>query len=59
MWSSCQWLSHTACTPSSLPVDTSDTFGPVGLTTRADTPLSLPALMLMQSIREVAGSTAG
>jgi LysR family pca operon transcriptional activator len=42
-----------------LPVDTSDTFGPVGLTTRADTPLSLPALMLMQSIREVAGSTAG
>jgi LysR family pca operon transcriptional activator len=41
-----------------LPVDTSDTFGPVGLTTRADTPLSLPGLMLMQAIRDVANSHA-
>jgi LysR family pca operon transcriptional activator len=40
-----------------LPVDTSDTFGPVGLTTRADTPLSLPALMLMQVIRDVASNS--
>ncbi len=42
-----------------LPADTSETFGPVGLTTRADTPLSLPALMLMQVIREIAAQTAG
>ena len=38
-----------------LPVDTSETLGPVGLTSRADTPLSLPALMLMQAIRDAAG----
>lgn len=39
-----------------LPVDTSDTRGPVGLTTRADTPPSLPALMLMQAIRDAAAN---
>ena len=41
-----------------LPVDTSETFGPVGLTIRVDTPLSLPALMLMQAIRNVASQSA-
>lgn len=41
-----------------LPVDTSETFGPVGLTTPADTPLSLPALMLVQSIRDTAKRAA-
>ena len=39
-----------------LPVDTSDTRGPVGLTTRADTPPSLPTLMLMQAIRDAAAN---
>ncbi len=43
---------------SALPVDTSETVGPVGLTTRADTPHSLPALMLMQTIRETAENNA-
>lgn len=37
-----------------LPVATEATTGPVGLTTRADTPPSLPAVMLMQTIREAA-----
>jgi LysR family pca operon transcriptional activator len=37
-----------------LPVATETTTGPVGLTTRADTPPSLPAVMLMQTIREAA-----
>jgi LysR family pca operon transcriptional activator len=37
-----------------LPVETETTTGPVGLTTRADTPPSLPAVMLMQTIREAA-----
>ena len=37
-----------------LPVDTAETLGPVGLTTRTDTALSLPAEMLMQSIRDIA-----
>jgi LysR family pca operon transcriptional activator len=37
-----------------LPVATEGTTGPVGLTTRADTPPSLPAVMLMQTIREAA-----
>jgi LysR family pca operon transcriptional activator len=36
-----------------LPVDTTDTLGPVGLTTRADTPPDLPAQLFMQSVREV------
>lgn len=38
-----------------LPVETEATTGPVGLTTRADTPPSLPSVMLMQTIRESAG----
>jgi LysR family pca operon transcriptional activator len=37
-----------------LPVATDGTMGPVGLTTRADTPPSLPSVMLMQTIREAA-----
>ncbi|MFK5977800.1 MAG: pca operon transcription factor PcaQ [Rhizobiaceae bacterium] len=35
-----------------LPVDTSTTTGPVGLTMRADTPLPLPAQLLTHHIRE-------
>ena len=42
-----------------LPVDTSDAKGPVGLTTRADTPPSLPTLMLMQAIRDTSRELAG
>ena len=38
-----------------LPVDTQDTVGPVGLTTRADVPPSLATQLLMQSVRTVAG----
>jgi LysR family pca operon transcriptional activator len=41
-----------------LPVDTSETRGPVGLTMRADASPSLPQLLLMQTIREVAGTLA-
>lgn len=37
-----------------LPVDTSETLGPVGFTTRTDTPTSLSTARLMQSVREVA-----
>lgn len=37
-----------------LPIATEATAGPVGLTTRADIPPSLPAVMLMQTIREAA-----
>lgn len=37
-----------------LPVKTDATTGPVGLTTRADIPPSLPAVMLMQTIRTAA-----
>jgi LysR family pca operon transcriptional activator len=37
-----------------LPIATEATTGPVGLTTRADTPPSLPSVMLMQTIREAA-----
>lgn len=37
-----------------LPLDTSETKGPVGLTMRADSSPSLPQLLLMQTIREVA-----
>lgn len=37
-----------------LPIATDATTGPVGLTTRADIPPSLPAVMLMQTIREAA-----
>ena len=36
-----------------LSVDTTETLGPVGLTTRADTPPDLPAQLFMQSVREV------
>lgn len=36
-----------------LPVDTRDTLGPVGLTTRADTPPGLATQMIMQAIRDV------
>lgn len=43
----------------SLPLDTADTFGPVGLTTRTDTPLSLPAQLLAQSVRAVVPTIAG
>jgi LysR family pca operon transcriptional activator len=39
-----------------LPVDTRETLGPVGLTTRADTPPALATQMLMQAVRDV---TAG
>ena len=41
-----------------LPLDTADTRGPVGLTTRADLPPSLPAALLMQTIREAAKARA-
>jgi len=37
-----------------LPIDTSETKGPVGLTTRADAIQSLPLTILMQTIREAA-----
>lgn len=37
-----------------LPVDTSETLGPVGLTTRADMPPSLATTTFMQTIRDVA-----
>jgi LysR family pca operon transcriptional activator len=37
-----------------LPIDTSDTFGPVGLTTRVDAPTSPPVEMLINVIREEA-----
>ena len=41
-----------------LPVQTAEMTGPVGLTTRADTPPSLSSVMLMQTIREAAGKRA-
>jgi LysR family pca operon transcriptional activator len=41
-----------------LPVATQGITGPVGLTTRADIPPSLPAIMLMQTIREAARAQA-
>ncbi|WP_210189966.1 pca operon transcription factor PcaQ [Devosia lucknowensis] len=37
-----------------LPVDTSETLGPVGFTTRTDTLASLATVSLMQAVREVA-----
>ncbi len=40
-----------------LPVDTAETLGPVGLTTRAGATLSPAAQMLVQSIRDVVAST--
>lgn len=39
-----------------LPLDTTDTSGPVGLTMRADTQPSLPLLLLMQAIRKKAAT---
>ncbi|WP_320194556.1 pca operon transcription factor PcaQ [Agrobacterium rosae] len=39
-----------------LPLDTADTSGPVGLTMRAATQPSLPLELLMQTIRETAGT---
>jgi len=39
-----------------LPVDTAETLGPVGLTTRAGTSLSPAAQILIQSIRDVAAA---
>lgn len=41
-----------------LPIDTSETKGPVGLTMRADSVPSLPLAILMQTIREAAGETS-
>jgi len=41
-----------------LPIDTSETKGPVGLTIRTDTIPSLPLTILMQTIREAAGAVA-
>ena len=38
-----------------LPVDTSETRGPVGLTMRADAVPSVPQSILMQTVREAAG----
>lgn len=38
-----------------LPIDTSETKGPVGLTMRTDATPSMPLAILMQTIREVAG----
>jgi LysR family pca operon transcriptional activator len=43
-------------TLAALPLDTSETMGPVGLTMRADAAPSLPLSLLMQTIREVAGT---
>lgn len=41
-----------------LPVESEETTGPVGLTTRADSPPSPPAVILMQTIREAARKRA-
>ena len=37
-----------------LPIDTSDTFGPVGLTTRIDSPIPPPVEILINAVREEA-----
>ncbi|MDQ0395751.1 pca operon transcription factor PcaQ [Labrys monachus] len=42
-----------------LPADTADTLGPVGLTTRADTPPTLPVQLFAQSVRDVVADRAG
>jgi len=39
-----------------LPVDTAETTGPVGLTTRTDTTQSLPALAFIQAVRDIAAT---
>jgi LysR family transcriptional regulator, pca operon transcriptional activator len=41
-----------------LPVDTSGTKGPVGLTMRTDATPSMPQAIFMQTIREVAGEVS-
>jgi len=41
-----------------LPVDTSETLGPVGLTTRIDTTLSLGAALLVKAVRAVVAAQA-
>ena len=46
----------TEGTLAALPIDTSETKGPVGLTMRTDATPSMPLAILMQTIREVAGS---
>ena len=45
-------------TLAALPIDTSETKGPVGLTMRTDATPSMPLAILMQAIREVAGSVS-
>lgn len=45
-------------TLAALPVDTSGTQGPVGLTVRTDAIPSMPLSILMQTIREVAGNVS-
>jgi len=37
-----------------LPVDTAETLGPVGITTRTDTALSVPAEIFLQCVRDIA-----
>jgi LysR family pca operon transcriptional activator len=57
------WIAHygevagdiAAGTLRELPVDTSDTFGPLGLIVRSDVTPSLGAELLMAAIREVSG----
>ena len=41
-----------------LPIDTSETKGPVGLTVRADAVPSMPLSLLMRTIREAAVDVA-
>jgi LysR family pca operon transcriptional activator len=41
-----------------LPIDTSGTKGPVGLTMRTDAVPSMPLSILIQTIREVAGKVS-
>jgi LysR family pca operon transcriptional activator len=42
-----------------LPADTSDTLGPVGLTTRADMAPTLPVQLFAQSVRDVVANRTG
>jgi LysR family pca operon transcriptional activator len=42
-----------------LPIDTSETRGPVGLTMRANAMPSMPLAILMQTIREAAAEVSG
>ncbi len=45
-------------TLAALPIDTSETKGPVGLTVRADSVPSMPLALLMRTIREAASDAA-